>query len=46
MPDDPEFSSKVQQYMRDSETIIQKDYVECEDPKVKSDIYDSIESTI
>lgn len=40
MPDDPEFSSKVQQYMRDSETIIQKDYVECEDPKVKSDIYD------
>lgn len=40
MPDDPEFHSKVQQYMRDSESTIQRDYIECEDAKIKSDIYD------
>ena len=40
MPDDPDFYSKVQQYIRDSEVIIQKDYIECEDTKIKSDIYD------
>lgn len=40
MPDDPKFQENIRNYLQSHETDIQKDYIECEDPKIKSDIYD------
>ena len=40
MPDDSKFQENIRNYLQSHETDIQKDYIECEDLRMKSDIYD------
>jgi hypothetical protein len=40
MPDDSKFQENIKNYLQTHETDIQRDYIESEDAKIKSDIYD------